>query len=438
MKKGFRVLYYNSVDGNTDALPRCWMLSIVLLVVCISPSICQSSFTIKIDNHNRGYLLTTSGSEAPNLPLVIILHPDGSNARETFHSESLWKKLSRPAVLVFPLSVNNRWICQDSTSSTADQKFLSAIIDQAYDNYHVDRNRVYIIASGDGYCISQDFYNSYPKKVTRVFEYSVKVGGNEDSITPVLDRFIPTAAEKEMGYQLWRKVRLDSVREEKAKIDSIKANRWARRTTFALKASRFFMLPTVNTGIDDKTYMDITNVRTLYTFEVTQWMNDSMAWFVDVSWLKIPNKQEVSFDFNGANTTIKGEGGGGAIIPLSVGFKYALHHNAFRPYFELSTGPMAVTVIGGKFRANSTNMDPSQIASDLKSESRLVMHITLGTGYEWRLGKRIYNTAQLKYIHSGQFDSVGQVNAIKGFSIAFGLGYVMGIKKDLKALSAQR
>jgi hypothetical protein len=290
-----------------------------------------------------------------------------------------------------------------------------------------------MVAYSESYCVIHDFHKNHPEKVNNAFEYLQKYDNDDNDIVAATDQLIPMESEKDLGYQLWRKVKIDEPSEE-AKIDSIKRNRWEKRTTIDLQASRFIMLPAVKTGIDDKTYMDISDVKRLYTLEMTKWMNDSMAWFIDVSWLKIPKKQEVSFDFNGTNVNIKGEGGGGTIVPIAVGFKYAIHRNVFRPYFQLGTGPLYMFIIGGKFGANSTTLDPSSIRNHLKSESRLVMHFSLGTGYEWRLGKRVYNKGDVKYLHSGRFDSAGQVNAIKGFSIGFGFGYILGINKHLTTL----
>lgn len=431
------VRYGLSATSARDSIPcACrtqWVVAFLLVLACGNQSIGQRLFSINTNPHTRGYLITMSGRELPNLPLIIILHANGSSALQTFCSESLWKNLSIPAILAFPIAKNENWGCQDSTESYSNQNFLSLLIEHAYENYKVDRNRVYIIASDEGYCFSQNFYKSHSKMVAAVFEYSPKQEADEKSIVTAINLMIRSAPEKDMGYQLWKKTDLDGISDEETRIDSIKRNRWERRMTIAVKASRFVMLPVVKTGIDDKTYTDMSDVKRLYILEATKWMRDSMAWFINVGWLKVPKKQEVSFEYNGATASVNGEGSGGAIFPVAIGFKYALHRYEFRPYFQLGTGPMVVFVAGGEFTTSSTTLDPAAVRDKIKSELRLVMHFSLGSGYEWRLGKHLYNTGELKYLHSGRFDSIGQVNAIKGFSIGFGFGYIMGIKKDLKA-----
>lgn len=429
---------FRYADSGTFIYKGHWLAAFVLVLVFADRSTGQSFFSIKINDQNRGYLVVASRSESPNLPLVIVLHADGASAMQAFRSEAVWQKMSRPALLAFPLLKHESWGCRDRTAFYENEIFLSRLIDQIYENYRVDRNRVYIMASGEGYCFIQDFYKGNPSKLAGVFEYSVKQEDDEQSIAAAIDVLIPAGSEKDMGYQLWQKVRLDDRSEEEIKADSIRRNRWHGRTAIALKASRFIMLPGVKTGIDDKTYMDISNVKTLYTLEVTRWINDSMALFIDASWLKIPQKQEVTFDYMGSNASVKGEGGGGAIVPIAIGFKYALHRSAFRPYCQLSTGPIMVFVVGGKFKANSSTLDPSAVRTNLDSESRLVIHFSLGSGYEWRLGKRIYNTGELKYLHSGHFDSAGQVDAIRGFSFGLGFGYILGIKKPIQHYGSER
>ncbi|MBA4055701.1 MAG: hypothetical protein C0490_13380 [Marivirga sp.] len=147
-------------------------------------------------------------------------------------------------------------------------------------------------------------------------------------------------------------------------------------------------------------------------------MNDSMAWFLDIGWLRLPQKQEV----DGARI----EAGGGMIVPVTIGLRYTLYRKKARPYFLLGTGPMQVIVFGGRFRMDS---DPSQIKNKINAEARFALHTAIGTGMDYRMGKRIVVGAHARYIHSSEFESTGSVNAVRGFNLSLSGGYIIGANR---------
>ena len=110
------------------------------------------------------------------------------------------------------------------------------------------------------------------------------------------------------------------------------------------------------------------------------------------------------------------------IIPITVGFKYALPRVRAHPYFLLGSGFMQVMVFGGK-------MNPGAMTSgarpNLNAEMRMVFHTTIGTGIDLRFAKRFTFGAHLRYLHSANFESAGEVDAIRGFNLNVGLGYII-------------
>jgi hypothetical protein len=402
----------------------------ILLISCALPfpTVGQRAFVTTIDGENRSYLLAQSGVTVPNQPLIIILHDNGGSAFLAFRSESLWKKLSSPAILAFPSAKNSHWQCNGDPGT--DVNLLQKIIDDVYQNYRVDRNRVYIIGEGESYCLATLFNTTYPAQVTAIAQHiRPTVSSSDNEIVEQGNTLLRSGPENEVNYELWKKAAL-SYEEQKEKQDSVKRTRWHKRVTVDFRTGGMVMLPSVKTNSDDKTYMDISDANQWLSFSITKWMDDSMAWFVDINWLKIPRKQEIKFSYQGTNVLIKGEGGGGAVVPITVGFKYALHQYAFRPYFKFGTGPMAVVVLGGRFKTTSTtNMDPSAMRDNIEMEIRTVFHVALGSGFDWRLNKRLFLSGHLQYLHSAQFNSAGQVNAIRGFTANAGGGFIFGINK---------
>ncbi len=388
----------------------------------------QSVFTTEVSKINRGYLLTQSRDNRPNQPLAIVLHSNGSFALASFRNEAFWKKLKKPATIIFPMAINNQWNCDEGINQNNEVLFIKKIIEEAYSNYQIDRNRVFVIAEGECFCVAEAFSRRYPKMVTALVRGKEFIP-TDLSIINQSDSLANIKIDSALHYELWKKPE-DHLRDlKKEREDSIKRNRWDKRTTLEFGSGGFAMMGSVKTDIDDKTYMDISDAHQQLELTVTKWMSDSMSWFINATWLRVPQKQEVKFTYQGSRILLKGEGGGGAIVPVTVGFKYAFNRNSFRPYFLLGTGATAVVVLGGKFKTTSLSIDPSAIQDDVESEIRTVFHLMLGSGCEWRLNKRIILAGHVRYLHSSQFESAGQINAVKGFSTSIGLGWIFGANK---------
>jgi hypothetical protein len=394
------------------------------MVVCITNqvSVAQSVFTTQSNGRNRAYLGVQSRGAAPNQPLIIITHSNQSTALRAFGADSFWKQMRVAATIIFPIATNNEWNCDSAAARNDDLAFFMQIIEEAYQNYRIDRNRVFIILQGDTHCLGQQISdqvsgivhtNDYPpagRSLINRCDSLASVPGN-------------------VKFALWSKQEAPGVDPVEIRIDSIRRKRWDKRWSVELGSGTFFMLPSVKTNVDDKTYMDISDSRRQLDVTATKWMNDSMGWFLNLTWLRVPQKQELKVTYQGSGILLKGEGGGGAVIPLTLGFKYALRKGMSRPYVIFGTGITSVIVLGGKFKTTSINIDPTLLKSNVESEVRLTTHVVIGSGYDWRLGKHIVVTGQLTYMHSSKFESAGQINAVRGVALNLQMGWIFGVNK---------
>lgn len=401
--------------------PRC-LIIIIVVFGTYQISLAQSVFTTQSNGRNRGYLGIQPRGSAPNQPLIIILHANQSTALRVFGADSIWKQMRAAATIIFPIAINSQWNCDSTAARDDDVAFLMQIIDEAYQNYRIDRNRVFIILQGDNSCLTRHIGD----RVAGI----IHMNDHLPSGTLVTNKCDSLAyVPGNVKFALWSKQEAPGVDPAEIRLDSIKKNRWDKRWSVGLGGGSFLMLPSVKTSIDDKTYMDISDSRRQLDLTLTKWMNDSMGWFVNVTWLKVPQKQEVKISYQGSGILLKGSGGGGAVVPITIGFKYALRKGMSRPYVVLGTGITSVVVFGGKFKTTSINIDPTLIQSNIESEVRLTTHVVVGTGYDWRLGKRILLTGMLTYLHSSRFESAGQINAVRGLALNLQMGWIFGVNR---------
>jgi len=382
--------------------------------------IAQRAFITTVNKQNRNYLILpshTSAATTTNLPLVIILHRNGMKAASSFRSDAFWKQLKTPLILLFPSAHNDHWGCAEGEGLENDIVFLQALLEDTYENFHIDRNKIVIVNESDEQCLTEKFDLRYPHRFASIVKHSTSL--MDDALITEIEKRVNGVSphSSERVYELWQNPLFNAANRKKEMEDSIKRVRWEKRITVEFRTGGFYMLHSVKTE-KDKTYMDLSDAHSLLDLHITSWMSDSIAWFVDVGWLRVPQKQEI----NGARI----EAGGGAVVPITIGFKYALHRSKVRPYFLLGTGPSPVLVFGGRFSATS---DPRNIKNKIKAEVRFALQTTIGTGIDCRLGKRILFGGSFRYIHSSEFESAGSVNAIRGVSASISAGYILGANR---------
>ena len=373
----------------------------------------QRVFVSKIEGHNRSYLFysnTTNYDLNSNKPVVIILHENGQSAREAFE-QAPWKSVKEPAIFIFPNAIKGKWDCTNDSTSANDIRFIESIIKDTYVNFHSDRNRAYVIGGAANECIVTRLRSENAKTPV---SFSQRPAASRDSIAVLgkVAEVLKTRVEADTTYALW----IDPFLPQKLDpIDSLKGYRLHNRLVIDVRYGGFGMMGSVRTWKEDGTYSDFFKAHSFIDIHLTKWMNDSIAWFIDIGRLKVPMTQE---------TTESGviRSGGGMIMPLTLGFKYALPRVPGNPYFLLGSGFIQAMAFGGR-------MNPGAMSSGTRpnfdAEMRMVFHTTIGTGIDLRLTKRFMVGAHLRYIHSAEFKSAAKVDAIRGFNFNFGLGYII-------------
>ncbi|MCF0072820.1 hypothetical protein LZD49_20235 [Dyadobacter sp. CY261] len=389
-----------------------WIICLLSLTL-FSQGRAQRVFVNRIEGLNRSYLFysnTTNYDLNSNKPVVIVLHENGQSAREAF-AKAPWKSVREPAIFIFPNALKGQWDCSNDSSSANDIQFIQSIITDTYANFHSDRNRVYVLGSGKNECLVDRFRSGNPKTP---LTFSPWTAGRTDSLAALghVADVLKTRGQADTTYALW----IDpSLPRKLDPIDSLKGYRLHNRLVIDVRYGGVAMMGSVRTWKTDGTYTDFFKAHSFIDIHLTKWMNDSIAWFLDIGRLKVPMTQEMT-----ESGVIRS--GGGMIMPLTLGFKYALPRMIGNPYFLLGSGFIQAMAFGGR-------MNPGAMSSGTRpnfdAEMRMVFHTTIGTGIDLRLAKRFMVGAHLRYIHSAQFKSAAKVDAIRGFNLNFGLGYIL-------------
>ncbi|WP_143065531.1 hypothetical protein [Mucilaginibacter sp. OK283] len=361
----------------------------------------QQTFIKKINGQNRSYLYYTNindQQETTNLPLVIVLHQNGSDANETYLLAQ--KQLSKyPCNMLFPAGLRGQWSCADDAVEN-DIEFLNTIIADTYQDFQHDRNRVYIVSDTGGYCLVENLKIKYPDLIAE----SRSVVSMSQELSQNLKEMLAAKTKTSKKYNLWV---ADDLAEPTP--DSVMQYSFYKRWVIDFSAGGLYMFGSVKTNIKDGTNMDLSDAHSIKAFTLTKWFSNSTAWFVGVGNLSVPRKNESA----GETTKV----GGGLIVPISLGLKHELlSGSVIHPYVMAGGGLIWIFAAGAKVKGG--NMP------NLNSDYRHPLQMTLGSGIDFRIMKRLVLGTNLRYIQSAKFASLGKIDAISGLNFNFSLGYV--------------
>lgn len=385
------------------------------VILLFNQALAQHDFVLETKAGNVGYSVYLPAHHAANQPLLLVI------ATERLRShDSLFTSWAQSRVVA---CMNSAARGQDSATTSAK---LVGVIGEIFNNYHIDRNQVdvYVVSSTSSTSLA-----ALAPETVRSVHFIPSLTSLLQLVNPEPSTTSGTSGQK---FSLWKKPSLEADRElhETERRDSLAMKNWHKRSTLEFRLGTLAFLGAAKTASDRQTLMDVTHAHTTVSFRYTKHTCDSIAWFVDFSFLIIPKKQEVSFD-DGA---ISGTGGGGTVNMITWGFKYTFRQSRYRPFVELGVGPATLFIVGGSFSASSfSGVDPGSIGSSLKSAIRQTMQVTFGTGMDIRTSKRIAIGWSLHYIHSGTFDAAGSINSIKAFNTSFSFGYIIGAGKERRA-----
>lgn len=393
-----------------------WNLHIVFLltfIVLFIPGYGQRSFVVNVGSTNRSYTAVhlNSNDQTKNLPLVVLAFNLNGNILPQNTT------LTKAGVIVAATSqLQITAGCSNPTSLYNDMAFVETIIEDSYENFKIDRNKVYIVGDVSSACLIDSIIH---RKGTAVNTVRMTV---RETIEQVIARTVSLTqvTSNSPQYEVWKYPLYDPILAQRHYEDSIKRNRWEGRTSVEFRMGRFDMLGLVKTG-SDKTYMDVSDSHVMMDLHINHYISDSISWFVDIGRLKVPQRQETS--------GVRIEMGGGMILSLTYGLKYTFYRSRLRPYLMIGTGPLSFMVFGGRFSMNS---DPAQVKNKIDAEVRMAMQTKIGTGMESRVGRRIAVGVHVAYIHSSEFKPAGSVNAMRGFYNSVSVGYILGTNKIKK------
>lgn len=370
----------------------------------------QRTFIKNINGQNRSYVYYANlndHQETLNLPLVVILHPAGSDAGKT--CLKVMKELPKHSCnMVFPNGLGGVWNCDDYVAGD-DIAFLNTIISDTYQDFRHDRNRVYIVCDTDAYCLVEQLKLKYPDLIAE----SRSIGSVDTELPQALKGVLSTKMKTSKKYKL-------SVEDDFAEAapDSIERYSFYKRWVIDISAGGLYMFGNAKTGIKDGSNLDLSKAHSIKTVTLTKWFSNSNAWFAELSKLSVPKRNESV----GQTTKL----GSGRIVISTLGLKHAfLSSSVIHPYVMAGGGLIAVNVKGEK-------TDGSSSTPDLDSDYRLPLQVTLGGGIDFRITKRFVFGSNLRYIQSTKFSSLGKIDAIQGLNFNFSLGYVFNANNSKK------
>ncbi len=117
------------------------------------------------------------------IPVVIALHGGGSNWKK-FNRGTTKYSLEKAAnknkvLLIYPQGINNHWNDgRDKNNQTNDVAFISALIDKAINQYHVDTTKVFVTGMSNGGFMTIRIAQELSRKVTAVAAIAAQIGVN--------------------------------------------------------------------------------------------------------------------------------------------------------------------------------------------------------------------------------------------------------------------
>jgi outer membrane protein W len=391
----------------------------------------QRSFQIDVSNKSRSYLVASSNAiDLFNQPLVIVLH-EKDHLNTAFGSEKEWRSVSKPVLIAFPMVSGRDWDCNDKST---DSLFVSMLIVHLQNQFRANRHSILLVGSENSICLVQKIKSEIGSEHIKTTQLSP--GFRQPAIVYAIDEWVNALdLSIEKNPLRPRKSRVDSILTAGfSSVDSIKLHSWHKRRTLSVSTGGFYFLPNAIAPTDYTTYINVANSNSYLSFQYSSWGSDSLAFFLDVGLLGIPQKQDINLAGGTASVTV----GGGLLSTFVGGFKYAFYRHKARPYVAFGAGPMSMIIFGGKFEAgNMAAFGPSDggvppSSSNLKMASRLNMIAIIESGMDLRLSKRFYTSFNIRYSHSGSFENAGGINSVRAIGANVAIGFILGANKEVE------
>ncbi|GGH14216.1 outer membrane beta-barrel protein [Mucilaginibacter phyllosphaerae] len=360
----------------------------------------QRTFIKKIFWVNRSYLYHSNAAVKANQPLIIVLHPNKADAGKTF-SAATQKATSSPVHLIFPDAVGGKWSCEEGFVKN-DIALMKAIIADSYNNFQIDRNRVFILADTTNKCLAEKFMEAYPDLIA-----GSSILKPDETFEDAFNKILADSSRTGKTYKLWSDP-VDAAHDEPANAQA------KRQLEVSLTGGIFWMFKSVKTGISDATNADLSHTKYAVGLNVTRWISNPLGWFAEVSKIAVTERVR--------DTGIETKTGNGTVIPFTAGLKYRFFTNKrIQPYVLAGAGAVYTHAEGSQQTSGSST---SQVRN-LNADYRLPVQVTLGAGAALNLGTRFILASNLRYLHSAAFSNLGRIDAVRGLNVNFSVGYVI-------------
>ncbi len=397
---------------------------IVLFFIFATTAKAQRSFITEIGKTTRSYYLTFSKlSSTQNQPLVIILQ----GVKGLTSSEIKLNDVVTPSLIVFPRSIDNKWHCDKSNTDIA---FITKLINELYKEFQIDRTKIVIIGTNSALCLVNEVKTTTELK--QISSIELKSEFSQAELVSTINGWFNSASFLSNKAVKPKMTHVDSILTGGfTSLDSLKRNSWHKRKTLSISRGGFYFLPEALTTTDYKTYVNVANSKNFTTLQYTNWGSDSLAYFLEIGYLGIPQNQDVNLAGGTASVTV----GGGILTTFLAGFKYSFYRHKARPYFAFGAGPMSMVIFGGKFEASSNTSFSSAdggrpSSNNFKMAARINTLAIIESGMDLRLGKRTYVSFNVRYTHSGSFDKAGGINAVRAIGVNTSIGLILGANKE--------
>jgi len=174
-------------------------IAIILASLLVLTTLSYAQENIVVNGKTRNMIVYAPSGIAKDRPLVISLH--GMNQDAAYQkSTTKWELVADTAqfVVVYPNGLNKSWDISGST----DLNFISAIIDEMYNRYSIDKKRVYLTGFSMGGMMTYHAANNIADKIaafgpvsgymSTVFKSSrpiplIHTHGTSDNVVPYAD-----------------------------------------------------------------------------------------------------------------------------------------------------------------------------------------------------------------------------------------------------------
>ena len=137
----------------------------------------QQNITIKVNGQNRNMIVYTPSTTAKNMPLMIVTHGMNQDAGYQASCDHMYELIDKEKFVIAYLNgIDRTW----DTGGSRDRDFVSQTIDEMYDRFGINKNRVYWSGFSMGSAL---IYSSMADMVDKIAAFAptsgIAFGGKE-------------------------------------------------------------------------------------------------------------------------------------------------------------------------------------------------------------------------------------------------------------------